>query len=49
LAASGDGLHTVSHTVTGANADTTLTDTIASTGPPISFAATCTPAAASRD
>ena len=49
LAASGDGLHTVSHTVTGANADTTLTDTIASAGPPISFAATCAPAAASRD
>jgi hypothetical protein len=49
LAAFGDGLHTVSHTITGANADTTLTDTIASAGPPISFTATCTPAAASQD
>jgi hypothetical protein len=49
LAASGDRLHSVSHTVTGANADTTLTDTIVSAGPPIGFTATCAAAAASHD
>lgn len=49
LAAFGTGLHTWSHTVTSANADTTLQSVIGSSGQPTSVTAACAPAAASRD
>ena len=49
LAAVTTGRHTIPHTVTSADDDTTLQSIISSAGSPVSVTATCTPAAPSQD